>query len=157
MKKILLLVLVNFSIISVYSQWCVPTTVLPYSIDMPGITHVVFNTIDRISSDLEDYPNNNYTNTGLSTSVVRGMTYSFSMTYTIDPSICPDMNLRVWIDYNHNYLFTFSFYHLLGFLGKIKKYRFCLQFSLIGLKILRLIPSKLKWGLDVTFGFWAER
>src|SRR3954468_12723408 len=106
MKKILLLLLVNFSIINVNSQWCVPTTVSPYSIDMPGITHVVINTIDRTSSDLEDYPNNNYTNTGLTTTLVRGMSYPISITYTIDPQICPDMNLRVWIDYNLNYLFT---------------------------------------------------
>lgn len=84
------------------AQWCIPTTALPYNNAMPGITHFVFNTIDRVSADLENFPNNSYVNSGLSTQVIRGNTYSISMTYTVDASICPDMNLRVWIDFNQD-------------------------------------------------------
>ncbi len=85
------------------AQWCVPNTVIPYNANMPGITHFVLNNIDRTSTDLENYPNNSYVNTGLSTELMTGQTYSVSITFTIDPQICPDMNLRVWIDYNHDY------------------------------------------------------
>ncbi|MEO8590770.1 MAG: hypothetical protein ABI432_15450, partial [Flavobacteriales bacterium] len=50
-------------------QWCMPTSLIPYSPGMPGITRFQLNTIDRASADLEHYPNNNYTNTGLSTAL----------------------------------------------------------------------------------------
>lgn len=86
----------------VHGQWCVPTTVIPYDADMPGITHFTLNTIDRTSSDLEHYPNNNYTNTGLSTTLVKGQSYPVTIQFTIDPVICPDMNLRVWVDLNED-------------------------------------------------------
>jgi hypothetical protein len=85
-----------------HAQWCVPTTAIPYNANMPGITHVVLNTIDRTSTDLENFPNNSYVNTGLSTDLIPGQTYPISITYTIDGSIAPDMNLRVWIDFNND-------------------------------------------------------
>jgi hypothetical protein len=84
------------------SQWCVPTTLIPYDPAMPGITRVQINTIDRTSAGMEHYPNNNYTNTGLSTTLVKGTTYPITINFTIDPLICPDMNLRVWIDLNQD-------------------------------------------------------
>ena len=87
------------------AQWCIPTTIIPYAPTMPGITHVVIGSIDRTSSDLENYPNNSYVNTGLSTNLEIGNTYTISITHTIDASICPDMNLRVWIDYSLDYSF----------------------------------------------------
>jgi hypothetical protein len=87
------------------AQWCVPTTILPYASSMPGITHVVIGSIDRTSADLEHYPNNSYVNTGLSTDLIMGNTYTISITHTVDASICPDMNIRVWIDYNLDYSF----------------------------------------------------
>jgi hypothetical protein len=90
---------------NVHAQWCVPNTIIPYAASMPGITHVVVGTIDRTSADLEHYPNNSYVNTGLSTDLVMGSTYTISITHTIDGSICPDMNLRVWVDYNLDYSF----------------------------------------------------
>lgn len=80
--------------------YCTPA-VLPYALSMPGISNVTFNTIDNDSPVLED-PGSNYINTGLSTTVARGLTYDFSMTYNVDAAICPDMNLRVWIDFNQN-------------------------------------------------------
>jgi hypothetical protein len=102
-KPILVTTLFLFCLAGIHGQWCVPPTVLPYNSNMPGITHFVLNTIDRTSLDLEDYPHNSYVNTGLSTELIAGQTYSVSITYTIDPQICPDMNLRVWIDYNKDY------------------------------------------------------
>jgi len=92
-----------FSWMSLNAQWCIPTTIIPYAPTMPGITHVIVGTIDRVSSDLEHYPNNSYVNTALSTDLEIGGTYSISITHTIDASICPDMNLRVWVDYNLDY------------------------------------------------------
>lgn len=88
-----------------YAQWCVPNTLIPYDAAMPGITHVAIGTIDRNSADLENYPYNSYVNTGLSTDLIQGNTYTISITHTIDGSICPDMNLRVWLDYNLDYSF----------------------------------------------------
>ena len=104
MKKNLLILSLNLAMLAGFEasgQWCMPTTVIPYNANMPGITHVIFNTIDRISADLENM-SNSYIVTGLSTNVVRGQSYDISITYTIDATICPDMNLRVWIDFNQD-------------------------------------------------------
>jgi len=84
------------------AQWCVPTTLIPYDANMPGITHFILNTIDRTSAGMEHYPNNNYTNTGLGTVLVKGQSYPITINFSIDAQICPDMNLRVWVDLNHN-------------------------------------------------------
>lgn len=84
---------------SMQAQWCVPTTVTPYNNNMPGISNVTFSTINHNSATLES-PTNNYINTGISTTVARGSTYTFKMTFNTDPSIDTHMNLRVWIDYN---------------------------------------------------------
>ncbi|TND07520.1 MAG: peptidase M4, thermolysin [Bacteroidetes bacterium] len=89
--------------VSISAQtWCTPTTATPYNQNMPGITFFSMNTISRTSADLENYPNNSYVNTGLSTNLTAGNTYNVSISYTIDASICPDMNLRVWIDLNQD-------------------------------------------------------
>lgn len=87
------------------AQWCVPNTIIPYATTMPGITHVAVGDINRSSADLENYPANSYVNTGMSTDLVMGNTYTISITHTIDASICPDMNIRVWIDYNMDFSF----------------------------------------------------
>lgn len=84
------------------AQWCTPTTAIPYASTMPGITQFTLNTISRASADLENYPNNSYVNTGLSTNLTPGNTYTVTIAYTLDASICPDMNLRVWIDFNQD-------------------------------------------------------
>lgn len=81
--------------------WCTPTGAGAYASTMPGITNFTLNTINRPSNDLEN-TTNNYTNTGMSTTLTAGSTYTVTMTYTIDATICPDMNLRVWIDYNRD-------------------------------------------------------
>jgi hypothetical protein len=110
MKKVVQLIL-SVSVLFVFqtgkvsAQWCVPTTLIPYDANMPGITNVTIGTINRTSLACEHYPNNNYTNTGLSTNLARGVTYTISITHIVDAAICPDMNLRVWIDYNQNHAF----------------------------------------------------
>ena len=83
------------------AQWCTPV-VTPYGPTTPGITNFTLSTINRTSAAIED-PYNGYVLTDLSTSLVRGHTYTISITHTIDQPFCPDMNLRVWIDYNVNY------------------------------------------------------
>lgn len=95
-----LLAMIVLSANMVQAQWCTPTTLIPYNANMPGITHFILNTIDRTSNDCENYPGNSYVNTGLSTNLIKGSTYNVTISYTIDATICPDMNLRVWIDYN---------------------------------------------------------
>lgn len=97
------LLLIPFaSSVSDAQAWCTPNTATPYSPDMPGITRFALNTIDRTSSDLENYPDVSYVNTGLSTTLVVGRTYTVTMSFTVDEFISPDMNLRVWIDYNQD-------------------------------------------------------
>ncbi|MBC8173200.1 MAG: T9SS type A sorting domain-containing protein [Chitinophagales bacterium] len=87
---------------ALFAQWCIPETAIPYSAAMPGITHITLETIDRTSTDLENYPDNSYVNTGLSATLIKGVSYEMSVTYTIDATICPDMNIRVWIDLDQN-------------------------------------------------------
>lgn len=83
-------------------QYCIPQTALPYAPSMPGLTLVQLNTIVRPSQDLEHYPDNNYTNTGLSTTLVKGESYPVTLGFTIDAGISPHMNLRLWVDLNHD-------------------------------------------------------
>jgi hypothetical protein len=106
-KTIFILILVLGGSITVPAQWCNVTTAIPYSTDMPGITNVTFNTINRNSLPIEDYPNNSYVNTGISTTLNAGQTYSFSITHTRDAVVFPTArnNIRVWIDFNHDYSF----------------------------------------------------
>jgi len=99
MKKIYLLLSILISS-AVRAQYCTPA-IIPYAPTMPGITHFVLNTIDRVSGALE-HTNSGFVTTGLSTTLTMGQTYSISISHNIDASICPDMNIRVWIDYNHD-------------------------------------------------------
>src|SRR5215213_7249975 len=89
------------------AQWCNVTSAIPYSADMPGITNVTLNTINRNSLPIENYPANSYVNTGVSTTLNAGQTYSFSITHTRDAVVFPTArnNIRVWIDYNHDFSF----------------------------------------------------
>ncbi len=103
-KTLLILTLILLqSLVGAQAQWCTPASAIPYNASMPGITHVLLNTINRFSADIEDYPNNSYVNTGMSSELIPGQTYNFSITFTVDATICPDMNIRVWIDYNQDY------------------------------------------------------
>jgi len=88
------------------AQYCVPTTLVPYDNNMPGITNFTLGTINRTSAGCEGCPSsNNYVNTAMQTNLMRGHTYTVSITHTVDASICPDMNLRLWIDYNQDHSF----------------------------------------------------
>lgn len=86
------------------AQWCVPTTAIPYATTMPGVTQFTLNTVDRASTDIENYPNNSYVNSGLTTTLEKGATYAVTIGFTIDDVIFPGshMNLRVWVDLNHD-------------------------------------------------------
>lgn len=101
MKKSLQLIVTSMLFATTsFAQWCTPT-VTPYAgcPSMPGISNVTFNTINYNSSTCES-ASSNYVNTGQSTTVTVGTSYAFSMTYNVDASIDPQMNLRVWIDFN---------------------------------------------------------
>lgn len=100
-KKLITTCLLSLFAITTRSQtYCVPA-IIPYAPSMPGITHFVLNTINRTSAPLET-PGSGFVTTGLSTTLQIGQLYSISITHTVDASICPDMNLRVWVDYNHD-------------------------------------------------------
>lgn len=88
---------------TIAQEYCIPNSALPYSENMPGITAFSLNTINRVSDDLENYPGNSYVDTELSTELLMGETYEVSITHTIDAQFCPDMNLRVWIDFDQNF------------------------------------------------------
>ena len=107
-KKILLSLIVLTGSFTGSAQWCNVTTAIPYSAEMPGITNVTLNTINRNSLPIENYPSNSYVNTGLSTTLQAGQTYSFSITHTRDAVFFPTArnNIRIWIDFNHDYSFT---------------------------------------------------
>ncbi len=83
---------------------CTVTTALAYGSTMPGVTGFTLNTIARNSAGLEcSTPNcNSFVNTGLTTTLTAGSTYTIRINHNDDPSIAPNMNLRVWINYNHN-------------------------------------------------------
>ncbi|QQR86309.1 MAG: hypothetical protein IPJ76_17235 [Flavobacteriales bacterium] len=103
MKTLLLLPAVLLSH-GLAAQWCVPTTATPYGTTMPGVTQFTLNTISRASTDIENYPNNSYVNSGLTTTLDKGETYAVTVGFTIDDVIFPGshMNLRVWVDLNHD-------------------------------------------------------
>ncbi len=84
------------------AQWCVPPTAIPYGPGMPGIIQFTCASVDRTSADIEDYPNNSYVHTGLGLTLQRGASYPATIGFTIDALISPHMNLRVWIDLNHD-------------------------------------------------------
>ena len=90
-------------------SWCTPPTggtgINSYASTSPVITNVTFNTINRssLSSNKELY-----VNTGASTTVTKGQSYTMTMTYTQDVSICTTYNLRVWIDWNIDGTFNTS-------------------------------------------------
>ena len=91
--------------------WCTPPTCSPfpcagintYGSTSPVITNVTFNTINRSSTTSQKEL---YVNTGVSTAVNKGQTYSFSMTYSMDAGVCATYNTRIWIDWNGNFSFA---------------------------------------------------
>ena len=106
MKKFTLSVFISFALLTgINAQtYCSVTTAIAYATTMPGITGFTLNTINRPSAGLEcSTPScNSYVATGLTTTLVAGATYTVRMNHNQDVSIAPNMNLRVWIDYNKN-------------------------------------------------------
>ncbi len=90
-----------------FAQWCTPTasptTMNSYASSSPVITNVTFNTINRTTTS-----NNKelYVNTGVGTTVAQNTTHAFAMTWTKDIPVCPEQNIRVWIDWNIDGDFT---------------------------------------------------
>ncbi|HET6989685.1 MAG TPA: GEVED domain-containing protein [Bacteroidia bacterium] len=100
----LIATLVGSGLLSVaaIAQWCVPTTLIPYDANMPGITNFTLGSINRTSAANEHGTANNYTLCTETTSLTAGTQYTLHITFNIDAQICPDMNLRVWIDFNQD-------------------------------------------------------
>ena len=86
--------------------YCDVNTANAYTMNMPGITNFQLNTIDRTSGSVECSSTNcnSYVNTGLSTSLEQGKTYTVSITHSQDGVYFPGArnNIRVWIDYDNN-------------------------------------------------------
>ncbi len=110
MKQLSILVLLIWAI-PASAQYCMPQCKIYFN-TMPGITNVSLQGINRTSDDCEGACATNGNNfvtvnttkgQGHTAVLVRGQSYPFSMTYTIDAPICPDMNLRAYIDYDQNF------------------------------------------------------
>ncbi len=95
-----LFILSLFSISTVFSQdWCNPNITQTFS---HGINSVALNgtpPLERFSGRLEGY-----VNTGVSTSLSRGGSYTLTMVQGFG-AFCTAGNLRIWIDYNHDFDF----------------------------------------------------
>jgi hypothetical protein len=104
MKKIYIFsIIITFFCLSSHAQWCTPAVgsnfMNSYGSNSPVITNVSLNTINRNSAASAKEL---YINTGLSTTLIKGQSYPFSMNFTMDPSICNIYVIRVWIDWNQN-------------------------------------------------------
>ena len=85
--------------------YCDVSTAISYKAEMPGITNFTLNTINRNSAHLEcTHPCNSFVQTGLSTTLEKGKSYSVSITHSDDAATFPGgtYDMRIWIDYNHN-------------------------------------------------------
>jgi GEVED domain/Secretion system C-terminal sorting domain len=89
------------------AQYCMLPGRTPYSTDQPGITNFKLNTINRTSSNVESMTTVVKVTTD-STVLLRGHTYTVSITHSKDVFNFPTArnNIRVWIDYNNNYSFN---------------------------------------------------
>ncbi len=103
------------SVISVFlasasqAQYCLLPGRTSYSMDQPGITNFKLNTINRTSSNVENaLTSPPITVTTDTTTLMRGQTYTVSITHSVDAVIFPTArnNIRVWIDYNKDMDFT---------------------------------------------------
>lgn len=89
--------------------YCDVMSAMAYSLNMPGITHVKLNTIDRTSASLEcdGIGCNSVVMTSATTQLTQGQEYPFSITHTRDAELFPNVrnNIRVWIDFNRDGIF----------------------------------------------------
>jgi len=109
-KRVLLSLLYCLSGIScAFAQYCLLPGRTPYSTLQPGITNFQLNTINRTSGNSES-TSSVVVNTGLSTTLTAGQTYTISISHSEDTQyfVGDRNNLRVWIDYNKNFSYTNS-------------------------------------------------
>ena len=100
--KLLTILVLNFSF-SVHAQYCMLPGRVPYSADQPGIKVFKLNTINRVSSNVENM-SSVVVLTNDTTVLLRGHTYTVTMYHNRDSVVFPTTrnNIRVWIDYNGN-------------------------------------------------------
>src|SRR5436853_4779708 len=69
-----------------------------------GITNFQLNGIPAINRTSTVNENGGFTNTGISTAVVAGQTYNYSVTFPLEQPIvdCNTYNFKIYIDYNHD-------------------------------------------------------
>jgi hypothetical protein len=79
----------------------------PYSPNTPGITNFKLGNINRSSAASEN-ATGVVVSTGSVITLAKGITYSLSLTHSKDAVTYPSArnNIRVWIDYNTNFIFT---------------------------------------------------
>ncbi|MCF8450032.1 MAG: T9SS type A sorting domain-containing protein [Taibaiella sp.] len=88
---------------SAQAQYCTLPGRTPYSALQPGIKNFTLNTINRSSDNVEDM-SKVVVETGDTTTLVAGNTYTVSILHNRDSVFFPTSrnNVRVWIDYNNN-------------------------------------------------------
>ena len=89
------------------AQYCMLPGRTPYVDIQPGITNFKLNTINRSSLPVENM-STVVVETGDSTSLVRGQTYTITIVHSRDSVNFPTVrnNIRVWLDYNKNFDYT---------------------------------------------------
>lgn len=90
-------------------QYCMLAGRTSYSTNQPGITNFKLNGIDRTSAAVENALSAPpVVETGDSTKLERGKTYTVSITHSVDALYFPNArnNIRIWIDYNQDFDFT---------------------------------------------------
>jgi len=73
-----------------------------------GITNFQLNGTPAINRSSTVNENGGFTNTGITTAVVIGQAYNYSITFPLENNIvnCNTYNLKIYVDYNHNDLLT---------------------------------------------------
>ena len=96
---ILMLWIMAYTAGSSAQEWCIPVITETFSQGLNGVNLNGTPPIERVSGRTE-----NYVNTGISTTLSRGGSYTVSLVQGFGP-FCTAGNLRVWIDYNHDFDF----------------------------------------------------
>ncbi|HLG35095.1 MAG TPA: GEVED domain-containing protein, partial [Bacteroidia bacterium] len=108
MKKITKLLLALMFITSMHETHAQVCTFPGAECCGEGITNFQLNGTPAINRTSTVNENGGFTNTGLTTTVVSGQTYNFSVTFPLENNIvnCNTYNFKIYIDYNQNNLLT---------------------------------------------------
>jgi hypothetical protein len=89
------------------TAYCTLPGRMPYSPNTPGITNFKLGNINRTSAASESTAGV-VVSTGSVITLAKGVSYSLSFTHSKDAVTYPTArnNIRVWIDYNNNFIFT---------------------------------------------------